>query len=325
MRLVSSASATATTRALEARGEHLLHLGTGKRVLRAADDAAGLAVSAGLSLRARLATREVHSFQAGLRFTSAVEGDAEAVQAQLQRMRELAVASASEGSAAAARASMQVEFASALDEINRHGAAAAEAADRIRLEAADPIPSLARMMAPRRVDLMTLVATAEGMGAAQRGLAAALPAFSAGAAAAGADFAWGLAAAVQTVEGGSAAVDTADGLRTDRSIGLWSAAELQALIKRFASDTLTRVGPDGERVAQHDPLRALLELAGLRDTAGQLEGDAAQWRPGAERHVLLVNNSLSDATSALEAVGTTRGLAEALARVGVVVHVASAV
>src|SRR3954466_12238456 len=83
-------------------GKSLEKLSSGYRINRAADDAAGLAISEGLRSEIRGSSQAQRNAQDGISFLQTAEGGLTEVHSMLQRMRELAVQAAngtSDGSA----------------------------------------------------------------------------------------------------------------------------------------------------------------------------------------------------------------------------------
>jgi len=99
--------------------DNYLRLSSGLRINKAADDAAGLAVSEGL--RATIASAKVASRNAsdGISVVQTAEGAMGQIGSILSRMRELAVESSSETLADTERAYLQTEFTALIDEIDR--------------------------------------------------------------------------------------------------------------------------------------------------------------------------------------------------------------
>ena len=72
-------------------GKSLEKLSSGYRINRAADDAAGLAISEGLRSEIRGSSQAQRNAQDGISFLQTAEGGLTEVHSMLQRMRELAV------------------------------------------------------------------------------------------------------------------------------------------------------------------------------------------------------------------------------------------
>src|SRR6187549_3238040 len=75
-------------------GKSLEKLSSGYRINRAADDAAGLAISEGLRAEIRGSSQAQRNAQDGISFLQTAEGGLTEVHSMLQRMRELAVQAA---------------------------------------------------------------------------------------------------------------------------------------------------------------------------------------------------------------------------------------
>ena len=97
----------------------LERLSSGLRINRAADDAAGLAISEGLRSQVRGLNQAVRNANDGISMLSTAEGAAVEVTNMLQRVRELAVQSANDINSASNRASLQEEVDQLVAEITR--------------------------------------------------------------------------------------------------------------------------------------------------------------------------------------------------------------
>ncbi len=97
----------------------LERLSSGLRINRAADDAAGLAISEGIRSQVRGLTQAIRNANDGISVLSTAEGAlAESVNI-IQRVRELAVQAASDTNSATNRASIQAEINQQLSELSR--------------------------------------------------------------------------------------------------------------------------------------------------------------------------------------------------------------
>lgn len=94
----------------EAVGRSMEHLSTGLRVSRAIDDAAGLAISEGLTARINGFDQGARNAQDGISLTQVAEGGLSEMHDTLQRMRTLAVSAANGTWSDADRGAMQAEF-----------------------------------------------------------------------------------------------------------------------------------------------------------------------------------------------------------------------
>jgi flagellin len=94
-------------------------LSSGYRINRAADDAAGLAVSEKMSSQLRGINMATRNTQDGISLVQTAEGGASAIQDMLQRMRELAVQSSTGSLEDADRTQLQNEFQELAKEIDR--------------------------------------------------------------------------------------------------------------------------------------------------------------------------------------------------------------
>jgi len=105
-----------TSRALQRSFERL---SSGKRISRAADDAAGLGAAEKLHAASTSATVAARNVNDGISIISVAEGAASEVGSILTRMRELAVQGASETLSSSDRAYVQDEFTSLSSEVDR--------------------------------------------------------------------------------------------------------------------------------------------------------------------------------------------------------------
>jgi flagellin len=94
-------------------------LASGSRINRAADDAAGLAISTSLEHRIKGQNAAVRNAQEGVSMIQTAEGGVEQIRGMLDRMRELAVRSSTESLNATDRANADAEFGELVGEINR--------------------------------------------------------------------------------------------------------------------------------------------------------------------------------------------------------------
>lgn len=94
-------------------------LSSGRRINRAGDDAAGLALGTRLEARVRADGRLVQGLNDGISYTQTAEGALQEIASLLQRARELAVQAASDALDDGQRSSLDREFARLRDEITR--------------------------------------------------------------------------------------------------------------------------------------------------------------------------------------------------------------
>src|SRR5687768_2005811 len=94
-------------------------LSSGFRINRAADDAAGLAISEGLRSQVGGMKVAVRNAQDGVSVVQTAEGALTEVHAILQRMRDLAVQAANDSNTAGTRANITTEIASLQEELGR--------------------------------------------------------------------------------------------------------------------------------------------------------------------------------------------------------------
>lgn len=97
----------------------LERLSTGLRINRAADDAAGLAISEVIRTQIRGSTQAIRNAQDGIAAINIAEGAANEISEVLQRMRELAVQSANDTLTSTERAYTDTEYQALIDEIDR--------------------------------------------------------------------------------------------------------------------------------------------------------------------------------------------------------------
>src|SRR5690554_4645030 len=97
----------------------LERLSSGKRINRAADDAAGLAISEKMKAQIRGLAQAQRNAQDGISLIQTAEGALKETHAILQRMRELAVQSANDTNTDDDRLELQKEVAELLTEIDR--------------------------------------------------------------------------------------------------------------------------------------------------------------------------------------------------------------
>jgi len=98
-------------------GKSLEKLSSGYRINRAADDAAGLAISEGLRSEIRGSSQALRNAQDGISFLQTAEGALTEVHSMLQRMRELAVQAANSTSSGAAEGAEVTELATEITAI----------------------------------------------------------------------------------------------------------------------------------------------------------------------------------------------------------------
>src|SRR5690554_1829743 len=97
----------------------LERLSSGKRINRAADDAAGLAISEKMKSQIRGLAQAQRNAQDGISLIQTAEGALKETHAILQRMRELAVQAANDSNTDADRGELQSEVTELIDELDR--------------------------------------------------------------------------------------------------------------------------------------------------------------------------------------------------------------
>jgi flagellin len=128
MRINNNMAAMNAWRNLSTSGANLSksleRLSSGYRINKAADDAAGLAVSEKMKAQIRGTNMATRNTQDAVSMVQTAEGGASKVQDMLQRMRELAVQASSDTLENSDRSKLQEEFSSLKDEIDRTAKAA---------------------------------------------------------------------------------------------------------------------------------------------------------------------------------------------------------
>ena len=123
MRIVNNISAMNTNRVLgatdNAMGKTLEKLSSGLRINRAADDAAGLAISEKMRAQIRGMKQAIRNDQDGISFIQTAEGALNETHAILNRMRELAVQASNGIYTEDDKQKLQEEFTQLYDEIDR--------------------------------------------------------------------------------------------------------------------------------------------------------------------------------------------------------------
>ena len=106
-------------RTQESLNRSMVRLSTGMRINRAADDAAGLAISEGMKAEIRSMSQAKRNSNDGISLLQTAEGSLDQVGANLIRMRELAVQAANGTLSDEQRGSVNTEFRALIDEIDR--------------------------------------------------------------------------------------------------------------------------------------------------------------------------------------------------------------
>lgn len=123
MRIVNNISAMNTNRVLgatdNAMGKTLEKLSSGLRINRAADDAAGLAISEKMRAQIRGMKQAIRNAQDGISMIQTAEGALNETHSILNRMRELAVQASNGTLDLDDRAKLQKEFAALQEEVSR--------------------------------------------------------------------------------------------------------------------------------------------------------------------------------------------------------------
>ncbi|ACV67925.1 flagellin [Desulfohalobium retbaense] len=116
--LQSQMSLANSTQALE---QNQQRLATGLRINSAADDAAGLTITDGMTSQIRGMNQAVRNANDGISMAQTAEGGAKEITNMLQRMRELAVQAANDTNTDADKKALQQEFNELTAEITRVG------------------------------------------------------------------------------------------------------------------------------------------------------------------------------------------------------------
>ena len=127
MSVVTNVSAVTAHRTLamtdNSMTKSLERLSSGLRITRAADDAAGLAISQGLRAQVSGIAQAVRNTQDGISVVRTADGALESATSILQRMRDLAVQAANDGGLTdSAKQAVQTEIVHLRDELTRIGA-----------------------------------------------------------------------------------------------------------------------------------------------------------------------------------------------------------
>jgi len=96
--------------ATTALNKNFSHLSTGRRISSAADDAAGLAISARLNAQTRSLDAAVRNANDGISLVQTAEGGLAEIESSLSRMRELAVQASNGTLSSADRSNLDAEF-----------------------------------------------------------------------------------------------------------------------------------------------------------------------------------------------------------------------
>ena len=126
-------SQRSTTEAQKRLGKSLERLSSGKRISRASDDGAGLAISEKMGEMLKALEQGMENAYDGLSMIQTADGGMEQTSENLGRMRELAMTAANGTLSPDQRSAVQSEFSALKDEISR-GAAAAEFNDQKLLD-----------------------------------------------------------------------------------------------------------------------------------------------------------------------------------------------
>lgn len=95
------------------------HLSTGRRIARASDDAAGLAIATRLGAQVRSLTQAARNANDGISLVQTAEGSLDEISNVLTRARELAIESANGTLSGTDKDALQAEFASLLTQVDQ--------------------------------------------------------------------------------------------------------------------------------------------------------------------------------------------------------------
>lgn len=115
----ASAANRAVSKASDAKGDSLNKLSSGDRILKAADDASGLAISEKLKAGIRSSRQASRNANDGISMIQVAEGGIQEASNLLIRMRELSVQAASDTSGESERAMTNMEFQGLKKELKR--------------------------------------------------------------------------------------------------------------------------------------------------------------------------------------------------------------
>ena len=273
-------------RARTALSISLERLTSGMRINRAADDAAGLAVSSNLRTEQKsgqMALRNVHD---AMEMAETAETGLGEVADMLQRMRSLAVASSSETLATEERSYLQEEYGQLLAEVDRIANTTSFGSKRL--------------LSPKAIDIIFMIDTSSSMGIEIPVFRTEIPTFRQTMLDAGLDVHMALA-------GVSSTVDFQDGNTTAISL----TGNTTAFDATLASFGITGVG-------LMDPYSTMLDQTGLVPLTGDNGPERHNFR-GDSQKVLLYAADIGQETSLSAATETSA--ATTLANAGFTTHV----
>ena len=230
----------------------LSHVSSGRRVNKAADDAAGMAVSTQLGATAASKRVAIRNIETAINILNTADGGMMEVADHLTRLRELAVQAATEVLSSDARAHVQNEYEAAINSIN-HAAASTTWGSK-------------SLLSFETVDVGLVVDVSGSMAGEIASTQAAIEAFRQTFLDAGLNVGLGL-----SVMG----VDGIDGVTQRADI---ATAEFVTELS----------GLTWEVYASMDPYSALLNASGAEDLPGEDDPDAYTWRANPKRKVMIV-------------------------------------
>ena len=259
-------------------------LSSGKRVNRAADDAAGLGVATNLETAARSTRMALRNARGALDVIEIAESGTREIEDQLQRLRTLAVQAASETLDADERAYIAEEAATIIGSVDATARSTTWGSEFLLLGSG--------------IDVAFVMNTSLSMSPEIGALLAAVSTFEADLSAAGLDVQFALSEI-------NASVDPLDGSRR---------------VADFGEDVQAALSSLGTRFGLQDAYAALLEAAGVEAIPGAVDPDALGFRPGArERHIILFSDDPRD-LDFLSSPDTAADVGQRLADAGFIVH-----
>ena len=266
----------------------LRRLSSGKRINRAGDDAAGMAISTSLLSRLRSTDAALQNIKDALATVQIAEEGAGQIIDTINRARTLAMAAASETTSNTSRSYLQEEYSDLLDQLNEIAEGAVYKNDNIKL------------LAGGHIEIAFLIDTSYSMfqeiNALQSGIT---------------DFETAIVNEGYSVEFALAEyklpVDAEDGVDTLATLGDTNfTSELNGL-------TVTLGGVD--------PYAALLQSAGITDEASDTGSDAVGFTNEAkERHIIVLTDTNRE-RDLLDAEDSQQAVADLLDDSQIIVHV----
>jgi len=267
------------------RADTMEQVSSARRIPQAKHDAAGSAVASNLDATQRSKRQAVRNINDGLSMLSVAEGGLNAITANVQRMRELAVQSASETLDDTERTYLQNEYSELMSEVSR-----------VALETTWGDKFLLTF---QRVDVGLIIDTSGSMGGEINSVKTALTDFK------NAFHDGGLDVGLALIEnhGGK---DNKDSTirRSDIDDGTF----------------LTELNKMKSKGASVDPWAAMMNSSGVQDDPGVVEPDAITWSVNGKAKVLVSITDTYREVDLLAGTETQQSVADDLAAAGVTVH-----